>query len=136
MTEPIEQSASLDPGRTRNRWPFDVFGLPAITVPCGFYTGGPPDWAADRWSSVCRVNGTGARICLRAGDELEYAASEAQCELAITTASADRAGPATRGSAVRAVDSSVRIILRLRRCVGHCVQTVCVQPHGILYPTQ
>jgi aspartyl-tRNA(Asn)/glutamyl-tRNA(Gln) amidotransferase subunit A len=41
-TEPIEQSASLDPGRTRNTWPFDVSGLPAITVPCGFTRSGLP----------------------------------------------------------------------------------------------
>jgi aspartyl-tRNA(Asn)/glutamyl-tRNA(Gln) amidotransferase subunit A len=41
-TEPIEQSASLDPGRTRNTWPFDVAGLPAITVPCGFTRSGLP----------------------------------------------------------------------------------------------
>ena len=34
--EPIEQSNNLDPSRTRNTWPFDIFGLPAITVPCGF----------------------------------------------------------------------------------------------------
>ena len=39
---PIEQSANLDPGRTRNTWPFDVFGLPAITVPCGFTKSGLP----------------------------------------------------------------------------------------------
>jgi len=42
MTEPIEQSASLDPGRTRNTWPFDVSGLPAISVPCGFTASGLP----------------------------------------------------------------------------------------------
>src|SRR3989442_2796194 len=40
--EPIEQSASLDPGRTRNTWPFDIFGLPAITVPCGVANSGLP----------------------------------------------------------------------------------------------
>jgi len=40
--EPIEQSAGLDPGRTRNTWPFDVSGLPAITVPCGFTSAGLP----------------------------------------------------------------------------------------------
>jgi aspartyl-tRNA(Asn)/glutamyl-tRNA(Gln) amidotransferase subunit A len=39
---PIEQSASLDAGRTRNTWPFDVSGLPAITVPCGFTSSGLP----------------------------------------------------------------------------------------------
>ncbi len=42
MTEPIELSASLDPGRTRNTWPFDVLGLPAISVPCGFTSSGLP----------------------------------------------------------------------------------------------
>jgi aspartyl-tRNA(Asn)/glutamyl-tRNA(Gln) amidotransferase subunit A len=40
--EPIEQSAPLDPSRSRNTWPFDVFGLPAITVPCGFTRAGLP----------------------------------------------------------------------------------------------
>jgi aspartyl-tRNA(Asn)/glutamyl-tRNA(Gln) amidotransferase subunit A len=39
---PIEQSASLDPSRIRNTWPFDVFGLPAITIPCGFTGSGLP----------------------------------------------------------------------------------------------
>jgi aspartyl-tRNA(Asn)/glutamyl-tRNA(Gln) amidotransferase subunit A len=40
--EPIEQSAGLDPGRTRNTAPFDVFGLPAISIPCGFTSSGLP----------------------------------------------------------------------------------------------
>ena len=40
--DPIEQSAGLDPGRTRNTWPFDVFGLPAISIPCGFTSSGLP----------------------------------------------------------------------------------------------
>jgi aspartyl-tRNA(Asn)/glutamyl-tRNA(Gln) amidotransferase subunit A len=39
---PIEDSAGLDPGRTRNTWPFDVSGLPAISVPCGFTSSGLP----------------------------------------------------------------------------------------------
>lgn len=38
--EPLDQS--LDPGRARNAWPFNVLGLPAITVPCGFTTSGLP----------------------------------------------------------------------------------------------
>jgi aspartyl-tRNA(Asn)/glutamyl-tRNA(Gln) amidotransferase subunit A len=42
MTEPIEQSAGLDPGRTRNTAPFDVLGLPVISVPCGFTSSGLP----------------------------------------------------------------------------------------------
>jgi aspartyl-tRNA(Asn)/glutamyl-tRNA(Gln) amidotransferase subunit A len=40
--EPISESANLDPGRTRNTWPFDIFGLPAITVPCGFTSSSLP----------------------------------------------------------------------------------------------
>jgi aspartyl-tRNA(Asn)/glutamyl-tRNA(Gln) amidotransferase subunit A len=40
--DPIEQSAGLDPSRTRNTWPFDVFGLPAISIPCGFTSSGMP----------------------------------------------------------------------------------------------
>jgi aspartyl-tRNA(Asn)/glutamyl-tRNA(Gln) amidotransferase subunit A len=40
--EPIEQSAGLDPSRTRNTSPFDVFGLPAISIPCGFTSSGLP----------------------------------------------------------------------------------------------
>jgi aspartyl-tRNA(Asn)/glutamyl-tRNA(Gln) amidotransferase subunit A len=40
--EPIAASAGLDPSRTRNTWPFDVTGLPAISVPCGFTAAGLP----------------------------------------------------------------------------------------------
>jgi aspartyl-tRNA(Asn)/glutamyl-tRNA(Gln) amidotransferase subunit A len=39
---PIAQQASLDPGRVRNTSPFDIFGLPAISVPCGFTRSGLP----------------------------------------------------------------------------------------------
>jgi aspartyl-tRNA(Asn)/glutamyl-tRNA(Gln) amidotransferase subunit A len=39
---PIEQQAGLDVGRTRNLWPFDVLGLPAVSVPCGFTSSGLP----------------------------------------------------------------------------------------------
>jgi aspartyl-tRNA(Asn)/glutamyl-tRNA(Gln) amidotransferase subunit A len=42
MTELIERSASLDPIRTRNTSPFDVLGLPAPSVPCGFTSSGLP----------------------------------------------------------------------------------------------
>jgi aspartyl-tRNA(Asn)/glutamyl-tRNA(Gln) amidotransferase subunit A len=42
LIEPIAASGALDPGRTRNCWPFDVSGLPAITIPCGFSTSGLP----------------------------------------------------------------------------------------------
>jgi aspartyl-tRNA(Asn)/glutamyl-tRNA(Gln) amidotransferase subunit A len=40
--EPFDASQALDPNRTRNTGPFDVSGLPAITVPCGFSTSGLP----------------------------------------------------------------------------------------------
>jgi len=40
--EPLTQHADLDAGRTRNAWPFAVYGLPAISVPCGFTTAGLP----------------------------------------------------------------------------------------------
>jgi aspartyl-tRNA(Asn)/glutamyl-tRNA(Gln) amidotransferase subunit A len=36
LIEPIADNAARDPERTRNCWPFDVTGLPAISVPCGF----------------------------------------------------------------------------------------------------
>jgi aspartyl-tRNA(Asn)/glutamyl-tRNA(Gln) amidotransferase subunit A len=39
---PIEQSGTLDAGRIRNTWPFDVYGIPAITIPCGFTSSGLP----------------------------------------------------------------------------------------------
>jgi aspartyl-tRNA(Asn)/glutamyl-tRNA(Gln) amidotransferase subunit A len=42
MIAPIDESASLDPSRIRNCWPFDVSGLPAMTVPCGFTSSGLP----------------------------------------------------------------------------------------------
>jgi aspartyl-tRNA(Asn)/glutamyl-tRNA(Gln) amidotransferase subunit A len=42
LIEPIGASQALDPIRTRNTWPFDMYGLPAITVPCGFSTSGLP----------------------------------------------------------------------------------------------
>jgi aspartyl-tRNA(Asn)/glutamyl-tRNA(Gln) amidotransferase subunit A len=42
MIEPIADNAALDPERTRNTWPFDVTGLPAISVPCGFTKTGLP----------------------------------------------------------------------------------------------
>jgi aspartyl-tRNA(Asn)/glutamyl-tRNA(Gln) amidotransferase subunit A len=40
--EPLSQHADLDAGRTRNVWPFDVYGLPAMTLPCGFTMAGLP----------------------------------------------------------------------------------------------
>jgi aspartyl-tRNA(Asn)/glutamyl-tRNA(Gln) amidotransferase subunit A len=40
--EPLTQHADLDPGRTRNLWPFAVYGLPAMSVPCGFTAAGLP----------------------------------------------------------------------------------------------
>ncbi len=40
--DPIEESVPLDPVRTRNTWPFDIFGLPAISIPCGFTSSGLP----------------------------------------------------------------------------------------------
>ena len=40
--EPLTQHADLDPGRTRNAWPFAVYGLLAISVPCGFTAAGLP----------------------------------------------------------------------------------------------
>ncbi|HEY5564557.1 MAG TPA: amidase, partial [Rhodothermia bacterium] len=40
--EPIEQSARLDVVSIRNTSPFNIFGLPAISVPCGFTRSGLP----------------------------------------------------------------------------------------------
>lgn len=42
LIEPIDASQALDPIRTHNTGPFDVSGLPAITVPCGFSKSGLP----------------------------------------------------------------------------------------------
>ena len=42
LIEPIEASQALDPIRTRNTGPFDISGLPAISVPCGFSASGLP----------------------------------------------------------------------------------------------
>ena len=39
---PIEEGATFDPVPTRNTAPFDVFGLPTISVPCGFMSAGLP----------------------------------------------------------------------------------------------
>ncbi|GAC1514327.1 MAG: amidase [Gemmatimonadaceae bacterium] len=39
---PIAAGASLDTARIRNTSPFDVLGLPAISVPCGFTRSGLP----------------------------------------------------------------------------------------------
>lgn len=40
--EALTESKSFDPLGVRNTSPFDVFGLPAITVPCGFSRAGLP----------------------------------------------------------------------------------------------
>lgn len=42
LIEPIADNAARDPERTRNTWPFDVTGLPAISIPCGFSKSGLP----------------------------------------------------------------------------------------------
>jgi aspartyl-tRNA(Asn)/glutamyl-tRNA(Gln) amidotransferase subunit A len=39
---PIANSSTLDAVNFRNTAPFDIFGLPAITVPCGFTSAGLP----------------------------------------------------------------------------------------------
>jgi aspartyl-tRNA(Asn)/glutamyl-tRNA(Gln) amidotransferase subunit A len=38
----FSQSATFDPNRFRNTAPFDVFGLPTVSVPCGFARSGLP----------------------------------------------------------------------------------------------
>jgi aspartyl-tRNA(Asn)/glutamyl-tRNA(Gln) amidotransferase subunit A len=40
--ESFEESKNFDPLGTRNTSPFDVFGLPTITLPCGFSAAGLP----------------------------------------------------------------------------------------------
>jgi aspartyl-tRNA(Asn)/glutamyl-tRNA(Gln) amidotransferase subunit A len=42
LIEPLADNAARDPERTRNTWAFDVTGLPAISVPCGFSRSGLP----------------------------------------------------------------------------------------------
>ena len=39
---PIEESATFEAVPTRNTAPFDIFGLPTISVPCGFMSAGLP----------------------------------------------------------------------------------------------
>jgi aspartyl-tRNA(Asn)/glutamyl-tRNA(Gln) amidotransferase subunit A len=39
---PIEEGATFEAVPTRNTAPFDVFGLPTISVPCGFMSTGLP----------------------------------------------------------------------------------------------
>jgi len=39
---PIEEGATFEAVPTRNTAPFDVFGLPTISVPCGFMSAGLP----------------------------------------------------------------------------------------------
>jgi aspartyl-tRNA(Asn)/glutamyl-tRNA(Gln) amidotransferase subunit A len=40
--ESFPDSKNFDPLGTRNTSPFDVFGLPTITIPCGFSNAGLP----------------------------------------------------------------------------------------------
>ncbi len=40
--ESFAESRNFDPGGTRNTSPFDAFGLPTITLPCGFSAAGLP----------------------------------------------------------------------------------------------
>jgi aspartyl-tRNA(Asn)/glutamyl-tRNA(Gln) amidotransferase subunit A len=40
--ESLAESKNFDPLGTRNTSPFDAFGLPTITVPCGFSAAGLP----------------------------------------------------------------------------------------------
>ena len=40
--ENFAESKNFDPLGTRNTSPFDAFGLPTITVPCGFSAAGLP----------------------------------------------------------------------------------------------
>ncbi|HEV2389007.1 MAG TPA: amidase [Candidatus Acidoferrales bacterium] len=42
VAETFAQSANFDPMGIRNTSPFDIFGLPTISVPCGFTTSGLP----------------------------------------------------------------------------------------------
>jgi aspartyl-tRNA(Asn)/glutamyl-tRNA(Gln) amidotransferase subunit A len=42
LLDPNFTRAPREPERTRNTWPFNVYGVPAITVPCGFTRSGLP----------------------------------------------------------------------------------------------
>ena len=54
----------------RNTRPFNVWGLPAISVPCGFTQSGLPDRSADRGAALAGGFGVAAGACLRAGNGL------------------------------------------------------------------
>ena len=52
----------------RNTRPFNVWGLPAISVPCGFTAERVAHRAADRGAALAGGFGVAVGACLRAGD--------------------------------------------------------------------